>query len=331
MNNRRSLPADFDTPKNQSEAATGTKRKRDDIAMSEIEVTPRRTKISHRRSQTLGGSIMSAPPHRRPSHIPYKPRMDISKVPEGSMLHDTLMKQARRLAPNAKSDTTHTDYFRLKALGIDPDTPVVPLTKKRTWLEANVNDLDATTRSPPQPASPMYIAQQPNVSSIAHQSGAHDDDEALFAQIRSVREALAESEQWMHSERQSIERTMTPQTSISSPSAETETPAERRLREIREKGHTPSRSEIRLRAMGDKALLPKDFWDGEGMGKSMVGRGKQKGHEIATPTPTVQPQQQRGFAPMGFAAIGRQGQMNGFGGREDSEKKGASVDDAIEL
>lgn len=270
--------------------------------------------------------------------------MDISKVPEGSMLHDTLMKQARRLAPNARSDTTQTDYFRLKALGIDPDTSVVPVTRKRTWKEADLNGIDNTTRSPLQTASPANMAHQPRLSDLPSTTpsapaptSADDDDDALFAQIRSVREALAESEQWMHAERQNIERSMTPQTSISPTSAETETPAERRLREIKERGHTPSRSEIRLRAMGDKALLPKGFWDGEGMGRSLIGKGKQR-EEFPTPKPIGQwqpqppPRGQRGFAPpMGFAAIGGQGQMNGFGRDEDEGKKGASVEDAIEL
>ncbi|KAK4697307.1 hypothetical protein P7C71_g749, partial [Lecanoromycetidae sp. Uapishka_2] len=265
--------------------------------------------------------------------------MEISKVPEGSMLHDTLMKQARRFAPNVKSDTTHTDYFRLKALGIDPDTRVVPLTRKRTWNEAELNDIDPATRTLPQPTPPTRRTRNVKDLSDAQRSTTPDgaltastgDDEALFAQIRSVREALAESEQWMHSERQNVERSMTPQTSVTPSSTEIETPAERRLREIREKGRTPSRSEIRLRAMGDKALLPKGFWDGEGMGKSLMGKGKQRESETVNQSPFVQPQDQKGLGLMGFAAINGQGQMNDFGGREDSEKKGASMDDAIEL
>jgi len=335
---RQSLPASLGPQGTRSEAATGTKRKRDEAIMNANEVTPRRTKLSHRHSQTLGGSIMSAPPHRRLSHTPYKSRIDVSKVPEGSMLHNTLMKQARRLAPNVKSDTTHTDYFRLKALGIDPDTPVVPLTKKPVWKEAKLNGLATPIMLSPQHSSSIHTttqtsaaqsAQNPAVLSNIPSAAADDDDEALFAQIRSVREALAQSEQWMNSERQSIERSMTPQRSISPTIIETT--AQRRLREIRERGHTPSRSEIRLRAMGDKSLLPKGFWDGEGMGKNLVGKRKHRDEEITTPRPLSQPQSQRGFGLTAFAAIGGQGQMNGFGGRQDAEKKGAIFEDAIEL
>ena len=364
---RQSLPADFGPEQAPSDTAAGTKRKRDDPIPSANEILPRPTKIGHRRSQTVGNS-MSAPPYRiaRPLH---RPRVDASQVPQRSMFHDVLMKQARRLAPNAKSDTTRTDYFRLKALGIDPDTPVIPLTKKRTRNVVEVNGASKTIKSSPQ-ASPSShtdktsTAQTSIQKSSPHSKSADDADEALFASLRSVREALAESEQWMQSERQSIERqsterAATPQTNASSP--DNETPAQRRLREIKERGHTPSRTQIRLRAMGDKALLPKGFWDGEGMGKSLYGKGKERDVDAMTPTPlpgpSFQPSQQMGPSRMGFAALSAQAHMNGQSGlqrqmhnrpgqmngqfgmqnmsgvrsEEAEQKTGASVEDAIEL
>lgn len=370
LHKRQSLPAGFGPEQVSSDTAAGTKRKRDNVIPSADEILPRPTKINHRRSQTLGNS-MSAPPYRVSRSV-YKSRVDTSKIPEGSMFHEVLMKQARRLAPNAKSDTTRTDYFRLKALGIDPDTPVVPLTKKRTRNEVDVNRAGKAIKSSPQPppssnATETPAAQTPTQKPSTSFKPADDDDEALFASLRSVREALAESEQWMQSERQSIERqsterTATPQTNASS--VDNETPAQRRLREIQERGHTPSRTEVRLRAMGDKALLPKGFWDGEGMGKSLYGKGKEKDLEAMTPTPLpgppFQPSQPMGPPRMGFAALGAQGYMNGqlgvqrqmnsqfgmqgqvngqfdmqtmSGGRrqEPEQRTGASVEDAIEL
>jgi hypothetical protein len=113
--------------------------------------------------------------------------------------------------------------------------------------------------------------------------------------------------------------------------------------------------------MGDKALLPKGFWDREGMGKSLYGKGKERDVDAMTPTPlpgpSFQPSQQMGPFRMGFAALGAQAHMNGqsglqrqmhnrlsqmhghFGmqkmsvvGRNKPElKTGASVEDAIEL
>lgn len=350
LQNWQSLPTDSDHDQARSESGKGTKRKRDASIKGDDYRTPKTTKISHRRSQTVGNSVMSAPP-RGLSHSPYKSRIDISTVPEGSMLQDILMKQARRLAPTAKSDTTRTDYFRLKALGIDPDTPVVPTSKKRTRAESMTNGdgtiietvvHDSQSRGA---SETQRESQNPAKPSTTRHTAKNDDDEALFAQIRSVREALAESEQWMQSERQSVERsTASKQASMSPP--QSETPAQRRLREIKERGHQPSRTEIRLRAMGDKALLPKGFWDGEGMGLSLMkGKGKREEDGLgarAAPPNRFGQQRPNGVTPqppnglMGFAALGR---MNGVIPRQrgfdrhgsEGAEKGASADDAILL
>ena len=346
LQKRQSLPADFDNEQSQEENSTGKKRKRDEPDRSVDQDTPRRTEFHHKRSRIIGDSILSAPP-RPMTRTPYKSRMDVSQVKDGSLLSDILMKQARRLAPHARSDTTRTDYFQLKALGIDPDTPVIPSTKKRTRDEMEIDGAEDSMGTTPLSPRPTYStrlsASQPATQTqpqSAKASGSTDDDEELFAQIRSVREALAESEQWCRSERQSIEKSMTPQPG-NSPSKK-ETAAQRRLREIRERGPTPSRTEVRLRAMGEKALLPKGFWDGEGMGMSLVGKGKQK--EVVKALAPGQQREQVGAAPKGFAALERQGQMNGFmkgpfrpanhqrqQAAETQRQAGSSAEDAIEL
>lgn len=293
---RQSLPADLGHDLRGSEAGIGTKRKRDNPLPCTGEPVFRPTKIHHRRSQTLGNSVPASPIQASPSH---RTRVDISKIPEGSMLYETLMKQARKAIPNAKSDTTQTDYFRLKALGIDPDTPVVPSTKKRNWDSAELNGTSRSSRFSPLPHSLSTLASgsspvgPPTQNSYkpSNPALAEDEDEALFAQLRSIREALAESQQWMQSERQSLEGSMTPQSKSQSrshqtqpqtstldltPSDSNETPAQRRLKEIKERGHRPSRTEMRLRAMGDKALLPKGFWDQGDMGQSPKPKMKQE-------------------------------------------------------
>ena len=348
LQKRQSLPADFDNEQSQLETSIGTKRKREDSGRSVDQVTPKYTKIHHKRSRTVGGdSIMSAPPLPM-TRTPYKSRMDVSKVKDRSLLSDILMRQARRLAPNARSDTTRTDYFQLKALGIDPDTLVVPSTKKRTrdeiasdGAESSMGTIPLSPRSAQSiqlSASQPAALVQPNSAKVSR--SADDGDEELFAQIRSVREALAESEQWCRSERQSIEKSMTPQPEISPPV--NETPAQRKLREIRERGRTPSRTELRLRSMGEKALLPKGFWDGEGMGMSLVGKRKQKA--VAARLAPSQQREQTGAAPKGFAAMEKQGQVNGFTNgasrpanrqrqqaAEAQKQAGSSAEDAIEL
>ena len=350
---RQSLPADLSNAQSQPGNSGGIKRKREDLNGSPDHRAPHRTKIRHDRSRTMGHSTMSAPPHPT-IRTPYKSRMDASMVKDGSLLSDILMKQARRLAPNMKSDTTHTDYFQLKALGIDPNTSVVPSTKKRMRDEKENDGTQSSmgtallsprpTQSTRVPVSQPATQTKPNLTKFS--GSAADDDEELFAQIRSVREALAESEQWCRSERESLEKSMTPQPERSQ--HHKETPAQRRLREIKERGPTPSRTEVRLRAMGDKALLPKGFWDGEGMGLSLAAKGKQK--EAAAPPPQSQQREHTGATPRGFAALERQGQMNGSiigsfprannAGRrpvqaqaqaQTQKQAGSSADDAIEL
>ena len=330
---RQSLPADLGHELRGSEAGIGTKRKRDDPLPRAGEPVFRPTKIHHRRSQTLGFSISGSPIRPSPSH---RTRVDISKTPEGSMLYETLMKQARKVIPNAKSDTTRTDYFRLKALGIDPDTPVVPSTKKRNWDSAQLNGASRSSKSSPLLHSLSAFASNSSPVGSPTQKPhkapnpalAEDEDEALFAQLRSIREALAESQQWMQSERQSIERSMTPQAKSQSqsyqtrpqtstrnltPSDSNETPAQRRLREIRERGHTPSRTEMRLRVMGDKALLPKGFWDRGDMGQNP--RPKMKQEEVV-----VQVDQRR-------AEEGMDRSLNGHRPGKGSEKELAVLND----
>ena len=348
LQKRQSLSAELDNGQSQTKNPMGMKRKREDSGSSVEQGTPRGTKFHHKRSRAIGDSIMSAPP-RPMTRTPYKSRIDASKVRDGSLLSDILVRQARRLAPNTRSDTTRTDYFQLKALGIDPDTPVVPSTRKRTRDELEIHGAESsvgTSLSKPRPSrSPRLSVSQPATEvqpSSAKASASADDDEELFAQIRSVREALAESEQWCRSERQSLEKSMTPQPETSTPN--TETPAQRRLREIRERGRTPSRTEVRLRAMGDKALLPKGFWDGEGMGMSLAAKGK----EAVTPLPSKrqrEPVAAAAAARKGFAALERRGQLNGSVSRPfphvanqgrqvvagAQKQAGSSAEDAIEL
>ena len=330
---RQSLPADLGHDPRGSEAAIGTKRKRDNPLTSTDESVSRPTKIHHRRSKTLGNSVSAPPLRPSPTH---RTRVDVSTIPEGSMLYETLMKQARKVIPNAKSDTTRTTYFRLKALGIDPDTPVVPSTKKRNWDTAQLNgdSRSSTSSSLPHPLSTLASKPSParpptqKLDNASNRALAEDEDEALFAQLRSIREALAQSQQWMQSERQSIERSMTPQSQSQSqsyqiqpktstinftPSDSNETPAQRRLREVRERGPRPSRTKMRLRAMGDKALLPKGFWDPGDMRQSSNPKMKQDGV-------VVQVDQRRADEDMGR-------RLNGHGPRKGRDKELAVLND----
>lgn len=90
----------------------------------------RSTKSHHKRSQTLDGSSRMTQSGRVSKSGSFF-SLRSSLLNNSSLLSDSVMKQARRLVPAGPTDTTRTDYFRLKALGVDPDTPIVPATRKR--------------------------------------------------------------------------------------------------------------------------------------------------------------------------------------------------------
>lgn len=309
-----------------------TKRKREDFEANAERSTPEPSTRGHKRSSTIGASVLSAPPHM-PGRSSHRSSVNISQLADGSLLGNPSLSEIRRLAPNARSDTTKTDYFKLKAMGLDPDTPIVPLTRKRTRPDAEINGVSSGSTSLTQ--ARRIVNGDSNDKSgrtparAAPVGGNDDDDEALFASIRAVKETLADSTSWFKTERQSIERSSTPNTSTSPRSVETS--AQRRLREIRERGPTPSRARLRLQAMGDHALIPKGFWDGQGMGLSLHGKDSERANMMSAPSE----------APvMGFAAIGMKSQpgymVNGNAGTprgemDELQNQGSSMDDAIEL
>ena len=344
---RQSLPSSYVHEENGLESFKGTKRKRNDTAANASYKMSRPTELGHRRSRTTGDSFVTTSQHGT-SRNPSNPRIDRSKVERGSMLNEVLMRQARKLAPTARSDTTHSDYFRLKALGVDPNTPFVPQTQNSIRAPTKGNGgrkIDRGSLQDSKPTSRPVLSQpslplQPDPATAQGPTASKDNDEeedSLFAQIRSIREALAESEQWFQGERRSMERSTTtqqPKVSPPRPAATSESPAQRRLREIKERGPTPSRAELRLRAMGDKALLPQGFWDGEGMGLSLMGAKGKEGKVANSSLPPKRLGSQQSNGLIGFAAMTQTSGTHARGPREqrsEEPKAGATVEDAIEL
>jgi hypothetical protein len=280
----------------------------------------------------------------------YSPAESTNSDKSQSLLSETLRLKARRLAPpDLSTDTTRTDYFRLKAMGIDPDTPVVPVTRKRRASD-QVDMTETKTRRPTPPTAslPRSVSAYPNgaiasatsltngVPSTAQNTTskplADDDDEALFAQVHQLKEALSESITWFReeTEKSTLSRSVS-RSKQTSPDGETE--KERRLREFQ---WTPSRTEMRLRATGGHGLLPKNWAPSSGGEFGRASRGVSASNdEFETPT------RDRGSKPMGFAAIisgagskdGMKAVTKGKGKEKEvvSMGSGATPDDAIEL
>lgn len=193
---------------------------------------PRKIK-AHKRSRTLGNAEDLASTKRTHSSPPHQ--LDPSIFDSRSIIYklgDSV--QARKLfAGGRKMDTTTTDYFRLKAMGIDPDTPVVPETKKslerkrksEEWEEKvmvtgkksriNIERRDnghttkttmdgAATSKPVTSSTQKSSSKAISTKASTTATTADDDDEALFAELRQLRESLAEGATWYQSENQQL-------------------------------------------------------------------------------------------------------------------------------
>ena len=233
------------------------------------------------------------------------------------------MTKPRHLLAGIPTDTTRTDYFRLKAMGIDPDTPSVPATgSKRTRNEFEVEAKKAVKLSPGDRSkySSSAKSDSPQMpggtlpSESAATQAVDDPDEELLAQMRRVREAMSESISWFQEERAKSE--------LSRSSSETrpETAKEKCLREW---APTPSRTEQRLAVTGGHGLIPKGY----GVSRKRRQRTEERLDDESETT------QSQGFTAMtmGFDS----GVSTGFGDSRESSQdflaKGSSVEDAIEL
>lgn len=121
-------------------------------------------------------------------------------------------------------DKTVDDYFRLKALGIDPDTPLIPLTekqleaKKKREAEEKKRTIERIKRrhyhggrfrrqrspSPPlfpetsPPVSPPPVPAEPVPATTANPPTWNEDDDDLLKQARAQRKELEEGSNWLN-------------------------------------------------------------------------------------------------------------------------------------
>jgi hypothetical protein len=139
----------------------------------------------------------------------------------------------RRSTSSRKTDSTNTDYFRLKALGVDPDTPLFPDTKsslerkrrrqeevlhltprKRASTLSSVNGHsssqerapDATKSQPRNITAPEKPVSMPMSSRPETTPQVVEDDDDFLRQIRQVRAALSEDAAWFRTQAAEIEK-----------------------------------------------------------------------------------------------------------------------------
>ncbi|KAJ9494718.1 actin cytoskeleton and mitosis protein [Exophiala xenobiotica] len=194
--------------------------------------TPRLS--GHKRSKTM--STSSEPSSSVMGGRPPVPsfRASTTRAPHVSIFsgkpvmgRSTSVQDLRNSTVEQKTDNTHTDYFRLKALGLDPDTPIVPDTKETLALRKRREEderrsvmararrrpgMPTSVQSSPTAPSPVPVEQKPietiaPAKEIPHQTatkGPVEDD--FLRQIREAREAMKEQEEWFKQQAGELEK-----------------------------------------------------------------------------------------------------------------------------
>ncbi|KIW20694.1 hypothetical protein PV08_01271 [Exophiala spinifera] len=140
----------------------------------------------------------------------------------------TSIQDLRRSSMEQKMDNTHTDYFRLKAMGLDPETPIVPDTKETLAIRKRKEEeerrsvlararrrpfVPSSAQSSPPSASPQPVFAPIETSPLISRSTTPivvskkpvvEDD--FLKQIREAREALKEQEDWFKQQAVEFER-----------------------------------------------------------------------------------------------------------------------------
>jgi hypothetical protein len=152
--------------------------------------------------------------HRRPeSHddidVQTPKRKQSAPTPRSNFLGFSMMGSQNR--PAITSTPSRSNYFRLKALGINPINPsdepaAPPQTRKRLREDSEEASAETCTsrkrtRTPPAAAEDTLTAQPSKLGGHGL-SGARQEDEELFARARAARQAMAESSAWYQSEMQ---------------------------------------------------------------------------------------------------------------------------------
>ena len=290
------------------------------------------------RASAMRPSSSSMPPPYQPSRssllAKHNSSIPMPFVGSGFLQDAASRREAINLARRAgPMTTTESDYFRLKARNIDPNTGVIPSTRKRKRgyedvgrdrslsksrrLSASTMSSIALSSSPLQ-LSAKTKSSETELPSLNGQSQAvspkfTDEEEALFAAARKLRETLAEDTEWMRTMREEYEK--------EEANLKAETPAQRRLREFK---MTPSKTSIRLRQTYANGLLPPDFFEKQSVGKDMLNNTATtaKGLTLDSPTPK-----------MGLAALSkdRHKRHHDTSSTTALMSRGASADEAIEL
>lgn len=192
----------------------------------------RKTLANSESSSNLDGSTMSSM-HKRSRTISTDDTDSLRsplRSTNGSLRRSLSQKSLRQAANEQPVDKTQTDYFRLLAYGIDPKTPLIPLTKSqvdeqkrrkeakdaatisrfsRGRISRSTKSTGESANTASTPSSPVEGAMQlelepkptPRIVSTYN-----PDDDPVIKQLREAKATLAADAEWFKSQTAELER-----------------------------------------------------------------------------------------------------------------------------
>lgn len=265
-------------PAQQNQVA-GNKRK--SLGETNTETSAQKTQQhvhNHKRSRTIGTMLPPPPPLSAKKASSSTSQFGASLFrPQESLRRSMSASKGQQHTQKARLDNTKTDYFRLLASGIDPDTPLVPRTarqveakkqKEKEEREAAIaraynrrrvatpnsaltNNLPSTTSSP-LATSPMIDQPSPTPSQTSSIYDPEKDE--LLQQLKQARQALADDTTWFKEQTTKMEKEVEEEEKLRSSTGSNQSPAfghsasQTALAQIAQPSFEPSRSMSRVEA-----------------------------------------------------------------------------------
>ncbi|KAK5954710.1 actin cytoskeleton and mitosis protein [Knufia fluminis] len=185
----------------------------------------------HKRSRTLGSSGDNEVLRASNSLPARSPRATLTGSTD--LRRSISQKSLRQSISQQRLDQTQTDYFRLKAHGVDPDTPLIPETaaqvaarkqreeehrqsvddrvfkRSRSALDRS-SSRSSTPSSPAQSARsmppPTSVPRSTSTSQPSVQTTSAADEDPYLRQLREAREALSTDETWFKTHTSELEK-----------------------------------------------------------------------------------------------------------------------------
>ena len=281
----------------------------------------------HKRSRTVGSPMPPPPKPDRTSPRAASNGFRFSNTSLGASLsRATSVRDPFRNSNNKPpQDTTKTDFFRLLAHGVDPETPWIPLTASQVAAKQKKEkqDLDARieaaynrrrvgtsskeTKSPSAASeSPAAVAPSPSPAPSTPASTRSETDE-LVEQMKEARKQMAEDEQWLREERERMTKELDEQEKLRSSASSNQSGriSVHGLPMVNGYEYYPapdlpggsmSRVERRIRATGARGFANKPFGSAEKSSYAAVPMSKKTARKYAQANEEVEETEMNGTA-----------------------------------